>query len=204
MSRFLYSAKIAPVGVPFRIRERGEGARTVMLREGAIAAKNPKVRVDHEIGLDVGLFGAVITHRGWVIGDFTIDPDLVDEETEQMIRVGTSVSPGIAIFASRVNQATGIEEIERAVLGEVSLVRKGMIDGAKIVSRSALRAPRPQVRAAVRTAPTLTSSEKVVYDTLLRTDWPKRELDRLIAEGHRPGSWRVVRDRQSGLTLEVR
>lgn len=154
MSRYLYSATLAPIGKPFRSRVPGEGDRLFRLDEFCLPlASRAKVRAAHG-DADIGEFAAVVRRGGWYVGDFMLDADIVTEDVERDIRVGQPLSVGFDIVRSQVD-ADGVENILEGRLAEVSLVQRGRIPGAKITGKHEFQpvpkrepsksAPRPTV-----------------------------------------------------------
>ncbi len=102
----MYSAKLAPVNKPYVVRLEGgpsarQGLRKVQLDEFCLPlASRAKVRFEHG-DFDIGQAAAVICHRGWWVGDFSLDPNVIDAETAALIKPGVAVSMGIDIIRSR-------------------------------------------------------------------------------------------------------
>ena len=137
--RFVYSAALAPIGKPVRLRIRGEGHKTVVLDDCCLPlAHRAKIRIGHG-DEDIGTLTNVIRFGGWWLGDFTLNPAMLSEELEQRIPIGMPLSVGFDIVRSRVDPDTGVEEIWQGDLTEVSLCQHGAIPGAKITGKHPIR-----------------------------------------------------------------
>ena len=134
MNRALYLGRLAPIGKPFVTRIRGEGVQRIKLGEFACPSRNgAKVRVDHG-DVDIGYFSCVIRSHGWWVGSFLLDPNVIDAETEALIRPGAALSIGMDIIRFEiVEPGVGARPAGRVARGLIC--RTGLIEGASIIER---------------------------------------------------------------------
>ena len=133
MTKYLYSARILPICRPVVIPDvKGGGREPQTFTEDSLRiereSRNPgKVLLDHDVLKRIGEVQTLWRHEGWFVADFTLDPELTAE-----LHVGQPVSVGLSLFHSGSRY-----------LSEVSIVRRGAVDGAEITRRVELKAAPP-------------------------------------------------------------
>lgn len=138
--RFIYGAKLLPIGKPVDLRIKGEGRKRLRVDEYAfaLARKRPEnvaVLVEHDETEAAGRFLTVLPLDGWWHGEFVLDPDTITEPTEARIRPGLNVSIGFDVIRSETDLVSGVETVLEGIMKEVSLTRGGMCAGAVIVHK---------------------------------------------------------------------
>lgn len=138
MTSYFYTAKIAPLGRPFRMP--GDEGVPMLLDASSFAHERRRpwhtpVCLDHNIVKRVGCLHDLRAGKEWWLAEFLLDPALTS-----VLEVGHPVSVSISTMRASGNH----------YLSELSLVRRGAVAGAEIVSRRAIS---PAPAAARRTEP---------------------------------------------------
>ena len=106
--------------------------------------------LEHDLLKRIGKVQTLWRPDGWFVADFTLDPELTAELHE-----GQPVSVGLSLFKSGSR-----------FLSEVSVVRRGAVEGEEITSRVALKPPEPTpARPAAAQPPVAAAAPPVVYRT---------------------------------------
>ena len=128
VSRYIYTAKLVPIGVPVRIPSEDDGSCVSTFDDKSFEIERtsktkPEIWIDHDRELRIGKVVMLYTHGDWICCDFHLDRD-VPEDIE--FEVGQPVSVGLSHLkiGSR-----------GTFLREVSIVRRGAVEGAEITSR---------------------------------------------------------------------
>jgi hypothetical protein len=137
VTRHIYTARLLPIGRAVRIPDADDATRrtyTFNNRSFEIertSKTKPEVWIDHDPALRIGNVGMLYTQRDWWCCDFTLHRD-VPEDIE--FEVGQPVSVGLSqlLIGSR-----------GTYLREISLVRRGAIEGAEITSRYEIKETPP-------------------------------------------------------------
>lgn len=129
--RWLYTAKIAPIGKPFRIP--GDEGVPVLLDTSSFALERQRpwltpVHLHHDRAKKIGALSDLRPGNEWWLADILLDPALSAE-----LQVGQAVSVGIATMRASGNH----------ILSELSVVQKGAVKGAEIISRLEIKSARP-------------------------------------------------------------
>jgi hypothetical protein len=137
----IFGGKLAPVNRPFVTRIPGEGERRIQLNKFSLPlASRATVRVEHG-EQDVGSFVAVLLDKGWFVGDFVLDPEVISPEVIDRVTPGLALSIGMDIVRSEHDPSTGVEHVLEGRLSEVSIVREAMVPGARITRRLGSSSP---------------------------------------------------------------
>lgn len=134
MSR-LALARIAPIDRTSHVREPGRGIADIKLSRTAFEAQRPlvgdvPVLLNHDESKVVGRVVSLSTAGGWFVATLEID-----DGADEVVRCGTPVSAGLELGQTwKANEWTSIEHVETATLSELSLCRRGMVDGAEIIT----------------------------------------------------------------------
>jgi hypothetical protein len=177
VSRYIYTAKLVPIGKPVNIPDQETRQPCISTFDDKsfeierTSKSKPEVWVDHDRNLRVGKVGALYVQRGWHWCDFQLDRDVPDDIE---FEVGQPVSVGLSQLkiGSR-----------GTFLMEVSIVRRGAVQGAEITSRWQIPET-PPPPATKRTEPKRTKPVgQVIYGdgTLVR-----RNMGQVTAVGGRP------------------
>lgn len=133
MSRH-FLARLAPVDRTVHIREPGAGIADVKLTRTALDAQRPLVGDDipvllgHDGNKRVGRVTGLTVAAGWYVAALQVDPG-----ANELVRCGQPVSVALDLEqTSRTNDWTSIERVHSARLTEVSICRRGAIDGAEV------------------------------------------------------------------------
>jgi hypothetical protein len=180
--RYLYDAKLVPIGQPVNLHDEHGRPDFYTFDEKSFEIErtrpsNVNVCLKHDRSKRIGKLTNLIPFRGWWICDFTIDPALRSE-----LRVGQPVSVGLV----SLSVGSGVP-----ILSEVSIVRKGAVEGACITSRHELKpsTPRSKPSPAAR-KPTPAAGEVILHRTPApvedpfmvelqrRMDWAERRTGR--------------------------
>lgn len=142
--RFHHDARLFTAGTPFMLRVKGEGRKRVQLDDCcfALARRRPAdvpVWIEHDQGAAAGTLTNLLVHRGVYFAPSVLDPEQISEQTEKRLRIGMPLSVGFDIEASDVDEATGVELVRAAALKEVSIVRTGAVEGARITDKRAVK-----------------------------------------------------------------
>ena len=142
-ARYFYSARFFPASRPIEVRIKGAGRQTVSVDEFCFVIERMRpskvdICVDHA-DERAGELTNLLLFRGWYLGDFVLDPEVISAETEERIRPGTPLSVGFDVVRSELDPVTGVEIILEATLSEVSLTRRGMCPDAQILSKTPIR-----------------------------------------------------------------
>jgi hypothetical protein len=149
MTRYLYSARLVPVGKPVRIPfEDGSAGELATFDDQAFKVERaskakPEIWVNHDKALRIGEVILLYRQDGWWCCDFAV-PDVRDGIS---FEVGQPVSVGL----SRLKIGS-----RGAWLREVSIVRHGAVAGAEITERYAVKPDRAASRPAASRATTTT------------------------------------------------
>jgi len=136
-TRYLYSARLVPIGKPVRIPfvENDRPPELTTFDDSSFELERtsktkPPVCLNHDKNLQIGRVGVLTRDGGWWCADFLLDADIPDDIE---FEVGQSVSVG-------VHQST--TGSGGTFLDEVSIVRHAAVKGAEITRRFALE-PKP-------------------------------------------------------------
>ncbi|HEX5585417.1 hypothetical protein [Gaiella sp.] len=128
MSRYIYTAKLLPIGKPVNIPYEDGGRCISTFHDKSFevertAKTKPEVWVNHDRDLRIGNVAMLYTHRDWWMCEFMLSREVpADIEFE----VGQPVSVGVS----------QLQIGSRGMfLREVSIVRHGAVEGAQITSR---------------------------------------------------------------------
>jgi hypothetical protein len=126
--RFVYTARLVPPDRPVTLPHQNREPLTVTYREDtfAIQATRPQdinVLLTHDRDLATGKLGALLVHRGWWLGTFTVDVEGIELE------IGDPGSAGVYVF----EQGSG-----SPLLREASLVARAKVEGAQIIRKDRL------------------------------------------------------------------
>jgi hypothetical protein len=181
-TRYLYSARLVPIGkpvrIPFVVDDRPPKVSTFTADTFELertAKTKPPVLANHDRNLEIGRVVQLYTDmdREWWCAHFTLDRDVPDDV---VLEVGQPISVGIHESIS----GTGA-----IFLDEVSIVSRSAVKGAEITRRVAIE-PAPVV-SATRAVPTHTTPDRpAVADVIpIRraarsrpTTFPRREFER--------------------------
>ena len=139
MTRYIYTARLVPLGRAVRIPDADEPTRrdvyeftteSFTLERTSKGRVRIPVLVDHDPALRVGEVGLLYVRRDWFCADFQLDRDIPDDIE---FDIGQPISVGIdkLLIGS-----------EGVFLREVSLVSRAAVSGAEIVSRWPIPEPR--------------------------------------------------------------
>jgi hypothetical protein len=137
MTRYLYTAKLAPIGKPVRIPTEDGGTtrwKTYTFTNDSFkiereSRRKPEVWVDHDRALRIGQVLALYVSRDqWLCADFHINeaPADISFEPGQPISVGLDLIKETSTF-----------------LREVSIVSRSAVEGAQITARSEIKPTAP-------------------------------------------------------------
>ena len=178
-TRYLYSARLVPIGKPVRIPfvENDRPPELTTFDDSSFelertAKTKPPVCLNHDKNLQIGRVGVLTRDGGWWCADFLLDADIPDDIE---FEVGQSVSVGVH------QSTTGSGGI---FLDEVSIVRHAAVKGAEITRRFALEpkpAEPPRAPAAVVSSSKPTAVGEVIpirRASQRPTAFPRSEFDR--------------------------
>ena len=170
MTRYLYSARLVPIGKPVRMQfNDGSPPELMTFTDESFEIERtsktkPAICIDHNKDLRIGRVGLLYTDGGpssprWWCADFMLDVDVPDDVK---FEVGQSVSVGLSQLkiGSR-----------GTFLDEVSIVPRGAVEGAKITRRFALE-PKP-AEAQRSPAAGSTSSDRTAAGEVIRDYRPR-------------------------------
>jgi len=169
VSRYIYTAKLVPIGKPVRIPFQ-DGSPTELstftdksFELERTAKTKPEVWINHDRNLRVGKVAALYRHRDWIWCDFMLDRDCPDDIEFQ---VGQPVSVGLSQLkiGSR-----------GTFLREVSIVRHGAVPGAQITSRWEIK-PEPETAKPLHGAARASEGEVIYGGATLR-----RNIGKVVA-----------------------
>ncbi len=131
MKRYIYEAKLLPIGEPVRIPfdDGTPCAETLTFNDKSFEIERtsktkPEIWLNHSRDLRIGKVAMLYTSReGWWCCDFVLDRDVPDDLEFEL---GQPVSVGI----SQLKIGSG-----EPYLREISIVRRGAIEGAEITRR---------------------------------------------------------------------
>jgi len=129
VTRYIYSARLVPIGKPVRIPfEDGSPPEPETFTDESFEIERtsktkPAIWLEHDKGLRIGQAVVLYRHEGWWCADFALDADVPDDIT---FEVGQKVSVGL----SRLKIGSG-----GAFLREISIVRHGAVERAEITRR---------------------------------------------------------------------
>ena len=99
MSRYIYSAKLVPIGKPVNIPFENDGTLGIStftdksFEIERTSKTKPEIWVDHDRDLRIGKIGMLYTQREWWCCDFWLDrevPNDIEFEVGQPVSVGLS------------------------------------------------------------------------------------------------------------------
>jgi hypothetical protein len=126
--RYIYTAKLLPIGKPVKIPCEDGGPCVSTFNDTSFEIERtsktkPEIWVNHDRDLRIGNVAMLYTHRDWWMCDFMPDRDCPDDIE---FEVGQPVSVGLSQLKIG---SRGM------FLHEVSIVRRGAVEGAEITSR---------------------------------------------------------------------
>jgi hypothetical protein len=154
VSRYLYNARVVPIGKPATIRGYDGQPVTFTFDEFDFSmsrsnARDIPVYIKHDPTLEIGNLHSLTPNREWWVACFEIDPAHGIE-----FDIGQNVSVGLRWHPDYPDQRR---------MGELSIVRRGQVPGAQITHRIPAPAPRPAPTPPPKLTPTRAAPQPVVY-----------------------------------------